>query len=200
MFHPTCMNCVGANPSHHSPYTEKSVIALLIRDDGVKYLVPETYLSQSRPLMARIQRDHCSYSSSLVDLQELDENTAHTVIHYLFTGNYQSLKPVQFQPQPTRMEYQRSGLAYCAARSYGLGGLESLAKEQMKKLEQSLSVFSIIDTARIVFHKLPESDEWYLNHLEESIRPFIEQDRSLFLRRGSGNVSRLQGHVSRKVL
>jgi len=108
--------------------------------------------------MARIQRDHCSCSSSLVDLQELDEDTVHTVIHYLFTGNYQTLKPVDFQPPSTLSEHQKSGLAYCAARLYELESLESLAKEQIEKLEQSLSVFDITNTTRIILHKLPEID------------------------------------------
>jgi hypothetical protein len=74
-----------------------------------------------------------------IELPDLDDDVGHTLVHYLYTGAYRTLKlrgVVQDIEKIT--EYKKSVLVYSAARTYGLNGLEMLAKTHMEILEEEI--------------------------------------------------------------
>jgi hypothetical protein len=65
-------------------------------------------------------------------LPDVDEGTGHVLIHYLYTGTYQTLDDIQFSPaEMARVEFKRAVLAYSAAKKYMLHGLQRLAGQQI---------------------------------------------------------------------
>ena len=86
------------------------------------------------------------FGSREVSLPEVDEDVGHTFIHYLYTGNYQTLKSSPTCDMPRRaIEYNRSVLAYHAALSCGLDGLADYAREYIQIFDKDTNIFDIID-------------------------------------------------------
>ena len=75
------------------------------------------------------------FGSSHVKLSEVDEDIGHTFVHFLYTGTYETLSPrpcsdIHVVPR----EFERSVQVYRAAKTYGVHGLEELAKKYIEKL------------------------------------------------------------------
>lgn len=96
--------------------------------------------------------------SRVVRLPEVDEDIGHTFIHYLYTGDYQTLKPSPTCDMPRRaIEYSRSVLAYHAALSYGLDGLADHAREYMQTFDKDNRILDIIALGRKNIPRITEN-------------------------------------------
>ncbi|KAF2804327.1 uncharacterized protein BDZ99DRAFT_545605, partial [Mytilinidion resinicola] len=164
-----------------SPYTGPA-LTFLIGSNRVSYTVPELYARQS-PKWA--------YSSNpigpfgpyrrTVELPEVDEDIGHTLVHYLYTGTYQTLKPRGvFGTPKTTTEYRRGFLVYYIARLYGLDGLAEHAIKNMEMFDQGLSIFEILDIARDLYPKFLKDENWLLDYLKTKIEAAFEADETIF--------------------
>lgn len=128
-----------------------------------------------------------------VNIPELDEATAHTLVNYMYTQQYQSLRLPQLttlstalnskSPSADLVSYRLSTRTYTAAVTYTLPGLAELAKERITLLGEDVDVFDILDVARdYAYPTLPESDEWYTEYLEGVIRSAMKEDAERFRR------------------
>jgi hypothetical protein len=116
-------------------------------------------------------------------IQELDETTAHTLVHYLYTGRYQDLQSPSQTKNLATTSYRAGTCVYCAAVRYQLPGLADLAKEKIRVLDESVSIAGILTIARDdAFPLLPEDETWYPAYLEEAIRHAMVQDPEPFRR------------------
>lgn len=132
------------------------------------YTVLRPYLLQY-PKLAPSYRIF-SYSQR-IELPELDEDIGHTLVHYLYAGTYQTLKPRDISGNiDMTTEYRRSILIYCAARTYGLNGLVSHAKGNMGSFDKELSIFDILGLAREIYSKLPADEIWFPDYLKRRSR------------------------------
>lgn len=112
----------------------------------------------------------------------MDCDIGHTFIHYLYTGDYQTLKPTSGPDLPGRVvEYNRSVLAYKAAVSYGLEGLADHAKEHMQLFDDDVSIFHILALARKTFPRITD-DTWFSAYLTSKIMASFEADEGIFQR------------------
>jgi hypothetical protein len=124
----------------------------------------------------------------------LDEDIGHTLVHYLYTGTYQTLKLRGGSDDAGRItEYRISVLAYCAARMYGLNGLNRFAKDNIERLGKGIPIFDFLDVTREAYPKLPEDETWFSDHLKKRIKSAFEANGNLF--KQSGLVDRI-GKVS----
>ncbi|GFG19063.1 hypothetical protein IFM5058_09663 [Aspergillus udagawae] len=75
-------------------------------------------------------------------LSEVDEEVGHPVVHFLCTGNYETLRTAS-QPGASKaaIKYRRSMLDYQAARDYDLYDLETYAKKYIEMFGKSMSIF-----------------------------------------------------------
>lgn len=110
-----------------------------------------------------------------IDLREVDEDIGHTLIHYLFTGQYQTLA---LDPDDVRIvtEFKRSVLAYCAARLCGIERLEELTKAKVEELSKGLSIFDIQKVAEEVSPKLPRKGDWFSTQINKWIKAALMAD------------------------
>lgn len=155
-------------------------ITLRIGPSLVDYSVLRPYLLQY-PKLAPSYGPY-SYTENL-ELPELDDDVGHTLVHYLYTGTYQTLKPQAVVGNiDSTTEYRRSVLIYCAARTYGLDGLILLAKDNMGSSDKGLSIFDILGVAREVYPKLSANETWFPDYIKEKIEAAFELDEALFAR------------------
>jgi hypothetical protein len=72
------------------PYADAETVFLHIGPDATPFSVHLTVLARSVVLAAKF--DTWSMAKQHVTIPELNETTAHTLVHYLYTGKYQDLR------------------------------------------------------------------------------------------------------------
>ncbi|KAL4812460.1 hypothetical protein BDW67DRAFT_178696 [Aspergillus spinulosporus] len=92
-------------------------------------------------------------------LTDVDEDIGHTFVHFLYTGQYETL----YSQCDRVREYRRSVLAYQAARTYGLPELETVAKKYIEHFSTKMPLEDILHTATDVFTKLPRDESYREN-------------------------------------
>lgn len=122
-----------------------------------------------------------SSTAQCIILEDIDEDTGHTLVHYLCTGEYEEHCKRCNGPE----QYRRSVLAYVAASNLSLGELESLASEQMEQYERVVDIFQILAVAPEIW-PMVLADEDYVDadHLVDKVTAALECDLDLYDRDG----------------
>jgi hypothetical protein len=116
-------------------------------------------------------------------LPELDETTAHTLVHYMYTGKYQYLQKSPRIETSAISGYQAGTCVYCAAARYQLTELIDLAKEKILSFGKDVGISDVLAMARDhAFPLLPEDDTWYPAYLEDVIKSAMAKDPEPFRR------------------
>lgn len=181
----------------NSPYVNAQIVTLNVGAEPVRFDIHSTILRQSAKLSAKV--DYWSHEKQSVSLPELDEATAHTIVHYLYTGRYQALQlHEQDDIKMKLLEYKLGTCVYCAAAQYDLPGLADLAKVEVASLSDDVDIFDILAMAReFAFKLLPDNDAWYPMYLEEAVQVAMLQDpepfrKPSFIAQIGGNMKLLQ--------
>lgn len=164
-----------------SPYTDQQIISIDVGTDHTRFRVHRAILKQSPELDAKSGLK--LWGDKSVSLPDLDEETAHTLVHFLYTGCYDTLKPRDAAGRSALSQYKLGTCVYCAAIRYKLPSLAELAKEVMIALQEDLTIFNVLVVAREnAFPGLPEDDAWYSGYLEDAIHAARTKDADLFTR------------------
>ena len=159
-----------------SPYTTRAV-TVSIGASGAKYTVLQAMVERHSGLKKRIDP---SDPDATIELREVDEDIGHTLIHYLYTGFYQTLNLASLPNDvKTATEFKRSVLTYCAARLCGIEKLEELTKLKIEELSKELSLFDIQHVAEEVAPKLPRSGDWFSSQVNKLVKASLMTDDNL---------------------
>ncbi|KAH1847512.1 hypothetical protein KXX55_001249 [Aspergillus fumigatus] len=168
---------VGYAQPDISPYEGKAV-TVFIGCRGKFYTIPENLVNRAATLPCRHEVD----GSAIVRLPDVDEDIGHTIMHYLYTGDYQTVKPSSISELRKRaMEYARSVFAYRAAVKYGLDGLAEHAKRYIEIFDKEVSINDIISLGRKAFPRISE-EPWFSEYLTDRITASFEADEGIFQR------------------
>lgn len=112
------------------------------------------------------------------------EDTGHTIIHWLYTGEYDNLPDSSEQGSVNQeeLEYKQSVHTHCAAYMYVILGLEKLAEQKMKSYEESVDIRHVLGVARGVFPLFRSRDHLppgYQDHLRKRLASAIQDDKDL---------------------
>lgn len=152
---------------------------MIIGRDATPFSVHSTFLAQSTVLASKIKAG--STANQHVSIPELDKPTAHTLVHYLYTGNYEDLRTSSSTGPSVASTYAASTCVYCAAVRYDLPGLAELAKAKIKSFDQEVSISDVLCMARDhAFPLLPDSETWYPTYLESTIQSAMAKDPEPF--------------------
>jgi hypothetical protein len=163
------------------PYADAEIVSLIVGPDATPFSIHNTVLAQSAVLAAKL--DPGSMAKQHVLLPELDEATAHTLVHYMYTGKYQYLLKSAGRKTPVVSSYQAGTCVYCAAARYQLSGLIDLAKSKIMSLDKEVSISDVLAMARdYAFPLLPEDETWYPGYLESAIKSAMAKDPEPFRR------------------
>ncbi|KAI9934569.1 hypothetical protein ASPWEDRAFT_43988 [Aspergillus wentii DTO 134E9] len=161
-----------------SPY-QTPIMTLFIGQKRDSYSIPENYLRQSPKLVLAN-----GFWGKHLFLSDVDEDVGHTLLHYLYTGGYETIKPWPFMDvdlSKWELEYRRSALAYCAARTYQLDGLIAHAQHYMEKFASMISIFALLNIVTGVYPSLSEGEDWFLDHVKSRIAAAFAEDNTLFV-------------------
>ncbi|OOF91974.1 hypothetical protein ASPCADRAFT_56409, partial [Aspergillus carbonarius ITEM 5010] len=144
-----------------SPYST-SIIQIVIGE--TVYGIPEYYL---RPY----PRFSLSSSWQRYNINDINQDVGHTLVHFLYTGTYQTIAPSIEDPywNPRSREFERSVYAYQAARLYEVTGLENFAREYMCTFDDSVATLDILNIARKVYSTLPSGDTWFESFIRDKL-------------------------------
>ncbi|RYO74103.1 hypothetical protein DL766_004924 [Monosporascus sp. MC13-8B] len=123
------------------------------------------------------------WGQCIIHLPDVDESTGHVVVHYLYTGAYQTLDDTETSPvEEVNIEFKRAVLAYIAAKTYGLQGLQQLAKHKMEHFGTEMDIFDVVEAIKEHFSKLPDDTAWFHDYLEGKAKSAFEEDHTVFAR------------------
>ncbi|KAJ5272633.1 hypothetical protein N7478_007758 [Penicillium angulare] len=133
------------------------------------YSLPDRHLRQ----MPRFREDY--FRSSTTILSDIQQDVAHTFVHFLYTGEYQTIA-TSFNVESSYIakEYKRAISVYQAARVYELPGLESLAKHYIEIFGDDIPMCDMLCIARDVFSALPKNEQWLLDYIERSLHRHLD--------------------------
>ncbi|KAL4788951.1 hypothetical protein BDV19DRAFT_395512 [Aspergillus venezuelensis] len=152
-----------------SPY-EGPIATVLI---GTKsYGIPVYYLENIPQLKRCLDWD----TGPDIVLGDVNEDIGHTLIHFLYTGQYETLN----SGYNLAREYQRCALAYETARRYGLLGLEAVARKHIEHFGALVHLQDVLETARVICQHLPSDETWFKDYLKESLASSFNKDRNSF--------------------
>lgn len=125
----------------------------------------------------------CSFGNqSVIELPEVDEDIGHTLVHYLYTGTYQTLKMHNVSDEIERLtQYQRSVRLYYIARLHNLAGLQLLAQDHIESSRDGISIHDILRVAGEVYWKLPSDEDWFSIYLKKEMMVAFRADHALFM-------------------
>jgi hypothetical protein len=152
---------------------------LEIGKNRVRYIVPEFLVKQSPKWLAPTHWP--GIFGRTIELPRVDEDIGHTLVHFLFSGEYQTLKPEGASgPLNNALEYRRAILVYYAAREYKLDGLVDHAKRKMEVYSEDLSIFQILDITSDVYSELPDGETWFPDYLKTQIKEAFTLNETIF--------------------
>ena len=118
-----------------------------------------------------------------INFVDVDEDIGHSVVHYLYTGQYQTIMAPSSSTRWRRQtEYIKSVHIYSVALGYKIKGLDALAKHYMLLFEDSVDIFQILSVAKKEYGDIRNLDDWYPKHLVNKIRSVFEEDEEVFKR------------------
>lgn len=161
---------IAYNRPKSSPY-ELPFVTLVIGEK--RYVLPGHFLHRYPMLDQRVN------GSLEIDLSSVHEDVGHTVVHFLYSGSYETINsPLDEGASDMTREYKRSILAYHASRSYGLSGLEVISKQKIEQLGEDLPVSEILRATRDVLSSLPVDETWLPLYIERNLQRLVQPGRT----------------------
>ncbi|KAI9800365.1 MAG: hypothetical protein M1825_004135 [Sarcosagium campestre] len=164
--------------SQESPY-KTTIYTLEIGKGKTIYNLHKGCLSQSPKLSALCQSAQWN-AGSTIKLPAMNEDVGHSLVHYLYTGTYQTLRSQDVGSKATMTEYGRNVQLLGAARDYDLSGLEVLTKGNIENLGRDLSIFDKLDAVGDNCSNLVNDANWFTDYLTAEIRNAFVADETLF--------------------
>lgn len=119
-------------------------------------------------------------TSDSLRLDEVSVAAGHTLVHFLFTGTYQCLKPAGLSPQVGHVaEYETSVQVYSAARTYEVKALVELAKNEIERLGEKLDLSILLEATENVFPHPCADDTWFIGYLKSRSKALLTGEATL---------------------
>jgi hypothetical protein len=118
-----------------------------------------------------------------ISLPDLDEDIGHTLVHYLYTGTYETLGTRNnLSSTDNHTEFKRAVSVCVAADTYHLPELQELAKTEANRLGMHLDVFGTVDAVGQNFGKSGKDMTWLFDCLKEKIEAAFHEDHTTFVK------------------
>jgi len=159
-----------------SPYSTRP-ITIKIGPNGAEFGAFEAMVERYPGLESRLKDKK---PGTALELPEVHEDVGHTLIHFLFTGEYNTIG-LGGIPGHLRAvaEFSKSVLTYCASRYCTIGPLEVVTKAKMDHYSKQISVFELHTVVVDVAPSLPPDEVWFPEHLYRWIKDALQDDDKL---------------------
>jgi hypothetical protein len=161
------------------------------------FIVHLAVLRQSEALAAQCERIFNIRTAQTITLylDDVDEATAHVLVHYLYTQRYEALESADGDDFSCAQPCALATRVYFAGLKYSLPGLVDLAKKKIVALGAWMGIEELLGAVReCKFPLLPEEieAEWFEAYLEERIRIAVTRDTELVT--SAGFVASFEGN------
>ena len=77
-----------------------------------------------------------------INLPDVDVETGHVIVHFLYTGQYQTLPYIEEEsgPSHSRADFKKAISAFIAAKNYKLTALQELARTEVSKCGENIGI------------------------------------------------------------
>ncbi|KAI9651807.1 MAG: hypothetical protein M1829_002437 [Trizodia sp. TS-e1964] len=177
-----------------SPYTSK-IWGLKFGNDPnpTVYYVHEEFLRQSRVWAVVIEDErlaiNCDNPSFIninnINAPDIHNNLAHTIVHFLVTGNYETLTPENpsyATAQRNEEKYQRELRLYSVARNHGLAGLEELIKIKLETFALTNTLLPLLKPLEEIYLTSLNGDVWLTDYIKSGIRTILSGGNTLSMK------------------
>ncbi|KAI9651508.1 MAG: hypothetical protein M1829_002704 [Trizodia sp. TS-e1964] len=145
------------------------------------YYVHEEFLRQSRVWAILIEDArlaiNCNTLTSIninnIDAPDINNNFAHTIVHFLVTGRYGTLaspNPSYTTAQRNEEEHQRELGLYFVAKKHGLAGLEELIKIKLETFALSNTLLPLLKPLEEAYSTSLSDDVWLTDYIKSGIK------------------------------
>ncbi|RAK90753.1 hypothetical protein BO79DRAFT_236482 [Aspergillus costaricaensis CBS 115574] len=163
------------------------------------YVIPEYYVLKiaNLPKFAHIRE---------FALEEMYADIGHTFIHYLYTGEYQTLAtyPNVSTCKARAREFKRSVYAFHMAQRHQIQGLLDHAQRYMHTFVDSVSTLELLKVAREVYATLFVGRKWFEDFVSDQLAAAFkageEQFRTDILKYGVGSNAMFDQFLLERVL
>lgn len=101
-----------------------------------------------------------------ITLHDVHEDAGHSLVHFLYTGGYQTTKSSLGKGiSDIAREYRKSVFVYEASRKYGIADLEHRAHQYIQHFGDKLSLAEILRETNDIFPRDPEDETWFSNYI-----------------------------------
>lgn len=124
-----------------------------------------------------------------IHIEEVPDDAGHVLVHYLYTGTWQTLSQSHSQQEPLtccnpnisviKSDFQTSVHVYCAAKAYGLPALVGMAKKEVLRLANYLTPLDVVVSASEACQLLNEHDIWFRSFLQRRLRLMFNTSKYL---------------------
>ena len=112
-------------------------------------------------------------------LQGVSAAAGHTLVHYLYTGTYQTPETKEKDvATPAHIQFKHALLTFVLASTYELKELERLAKEQIKIHGRHMDLAEVLDAVRKDFSQMAWS--WFHEYLHARANEQFDRDYTFF--------------------
>ncbi|CAN9173742.1 unnamed protein product [Alternaria alternata] len=164
-----------------SPYTSPTV-ALHFGPTLQEYHLPDILLQQLENIPSRDPR------TGKIHLADVDASIGHVLIHFLYTGVYQTLNNEAVgnientQQDIVLSEFQTALLTLEAAKKYGVPGLQNLAQIELERRGEDVCLLDAVRVIREDFLVGPSGEHaWLRDYVSMKVRSAFEHDPSAIL-------------------
>ncbi|KAF4860933.1 hypothetical protein CGCSCA1_v015012 [Colletotrichum siamense] len=124
-----------------------------------------------------------------IHIEEVPDDAGHVLVHYLYTGTWQTLSQSHSQQEPPtcydsnisviKSDFETSVHVYCAAKAYGLPALVGMAKKELLRLANYLTPLDVVVSASEACQLLSEHDIWFRSFLQRRLRLMFNTSKYL---------------------
>lgn len=181
-----------------SPY--KSLpIPVLFGVDRQRYYIQDALLRKLENLPIR-----SPWTSEMI-IEDVDADIGHIVIHFLHTGDYQTLDETDgehveaVEENSATTEFQKAVRACKVATKYGMPDLQQLAQAEMDRWGANMNLHDAIGAiSQDSVAKSLDENTWLQEYVSQKVRSAFELDSDVFLEEGF--FERISSHTLTKVL
>ncbi|KAF4852759.1 hypothetical protein CGCSCA4_v002674 [Colletotrichum siamense] len=173
-----------------SPYT--SPTCRVYFRNKIPFFVPRDLLCNASELLGALvtlPSDEPQDELNDIHIEEVPDDAGHVLVHYLYTGTWQTLSQSHSQQEPPtcydsnisviKSDFETSVHVYCAAKAYGLPGLVGMAKKEVLQLANYLTPLDVVVSASEACQLLSEHDIWFRSFLQRRLRLMFNTSKYL---------------------
>jgi hypothetical protein len=159
----------------HSPYSSQ-IITLHVGRPGQKKL---QYYVQ-RDLLKHSTLFSATSHMFAIDLNDVDGNIGHILVHFLYTGTYQALNDTDVSKPSGNAVFRTAVSTYLLAEAYTIPGLQQLAKDGIESLGTNMNIFAIMEAIGDGLSPLPNSKSWFYEYVKTKAKTAFDEDYTIF--------------------